>query len=236
VRDVSVSRNGLGRRLPMGKRVVLGLGGLLGLFAATMVVAILLIVNLRHGQTRLDERDVPYAGAVSQAALDAKGVANDQRGYLLSGDPAFIAEANGRAEDARRAFTAAEQAADNPDQLRVIRSAHTGFDTWMQAVHVEFATFQRGDQQAAVAASLGPDRELRKNYEQALTQAQSMADSSVRSASSSVAATSTRSVWILVAALLVALIIGVGVAYWLVRTIARPLFNLAALLTPELPA
>jgi methyl-accepting chemotaxis protein len=106
----------------------------------------------------------------------------------------------------------------------------------MQAVHDEFATFQHGDHEAAVAASLGRDRELRKTYEQALAQAQAMADSSLKSGTNSIAATSARSVWILIAALIVALAVGGGVARWLMRSIARPLFNLATLLSADMPA
>jgi hypothetical protein len=89
-------------------------------------------------------------------------------------------------------------------------------------VHDEFAAFQRGDRQGAVAASLDPDRELRKTYEEALAQGQSTADNSIRSASSSVAAASTRSVWILVAALLVGLLAGACVMYWLMRAVCAP--------------
>ncbi len=224
------------RRLPMGFQVLLGVGGLLVLLAASMLVAIFLAVGLKHNETYLDDRDVPYAGAVATAALNAKGIANDQRGFLLSGDPKFIDEADRRISDARAAFAAAANAAADPSQRHAVNQAHAGFEGWVQAVHGEFAAFQTGDHQGAITASLGPDRALRKTYEQSLARAQALGASSIQSARSSVAAASSRSLRILVACLLVALTIGVGVAFWLVRSIAMPVSRLVAILGGDLPS
>ncbi len=210
------------RRLPMGFQVLLGVGGLLVLLAASMLVAIFLAVGLKHNETYLDDRDVPYAGAVATAALNAKGIANDQRGFLLSGDPKFIDEADRRISDARAAFAAAANAAADPSQRHAVNQAHAGFET--------------GDHQGAITASLGPDRALRKTYEQSLARAQALGASSIQSARSSVAAASSRSLRILVACLLVALTIGVGVAFWLVRSIAMPVSRLVAILGGDLPS
>jgi len=223
------------RRLPLGHQVMLGLGGLLAVFALAMLVAIFLVVGLRNGETRLNEHEVPYASAVADAALDAKGIANDQRGFLLSGDPTFVAEADRRAGAARISFAAAERAAADDGQRQAVTAARAGFEVWMRAVHEEFAAFRAGDHDRAVAASAGPDRELRKAYEQELAGAQALGDSSIRSGSSAVAAQSVRSVWILTVGLLAVLAIGGAVAYWLIRSVATPLFRLVDLLAPDLP-
>jgi hypothetical protein len=106
----------------------------------------------------------------------------------------------------------------------------------VQAVHGEFVTFGAGDHHGAVTASLGPDRALRKTYERSLARAQALGASSIQSARSSVAAASSRSVTILVACLLVALAIGVGVAFWLVRSIAMPVARLVAIVGGDLPS
>jgi methyl-accepting chemotaxis protein len=233
---ISPARPRRRRRLPMGFQVLLGVGGLLALLAASMLVAIFLVVGLKHDETRLDDRDVPYASAAATAALNAKGIANDQRGFLLTGDPKFIDEADRRISDARAAFAAAANEAADPTQLVAVNQAHAGFERWVQAVHGEFAAFQSGDRRGAITASLGPDRALRKTYEQSLARAQALAASSIQSARSSVAAASSRSVTILVACLLVALAIGVGVAFWLVRSIAMPVARLVAILGADLPS
>jgi hypothetical protein len=103
-----------------------------------------------------------------------------------------------------------------------VSDVRAGFERWVQAMRGEFATFRAGDHRDAIAASLGPDRALHKTYEQSLANAQALGAHSIQSATGSVAAASSRSVWILVACLLVALVIGVGVASWLVRSIAMP--------------
>ena len=83
--------------------------------------------------------------------------------------------------------------------------------------------------------SLGPDRELRKSYEASLARAQTLGANSIQSAQNSVAAASSRSVRILLTYLLIAMTIGVGVAYWLVRSIAIPVYRLVTLLTDAQP-
>jgi len=223
------------RRVPLGRQVTLALSGLLVLFTVAMLVAIFLLAGLRNGETRLNDRDIPYASAVADAALNAKGIANDQRGFLLTGDATFIDEAGRRIGAARTSFAAAARAASNDSQRQALSAAQAGFERWIQAVHEEFATFQNGDHEQAIAASAGPDRELRKTYEQALADAQALADSSIHSASSAVAAAYLRSEWILAAGLLFVLAIGGAIAYWLIRSIATPLFRLMNLLTVDLP-
>jgi methyl-accepting chemotaxis protein len=223
-------------RLPMGLQVVLGAGSLMALLVVSMLVAIVLVVGLKRDEAHLNDRDVPYASAVATAALNAKGIANDQRGFLLTGDPKFIDEADRRTSDARAAFAAAANAAADPSQRQAVNQAHAGFARWVQAVHGEFATFQAGDHHGAVTASLGPDRALRKTYEQSLAWAQALGANSIQAARSSVAAASSQSVTILVACLLAALTIGAGVTFWLVRSIAMPVARLVAILGGDLPS
>lgn len=77
------------RRLTPDLQVLVGIGGLLGLVAAAVLVAVLLIVGLRNDATALASRQVAYANAVDTAALNAKGIANDERGFLMSGRAEF---------------------------------------------------------------------------------------------------------------------------------------------------
>jgi methyl-accepting chemotaxis protein len=215
--------------------MLMGLGSMLDLIVVTTLTAIFLVIGLKHGETGLNDRYVRYAGAIATAALDAKGIANDQRGFLLTGDRTFIEEADRRTGEARTAFSTATNAVTDSAHRQAVANAHAGFERWVQAVHTEFVTFAAGDHQGAISASLGPDRELRKSYEQSLASAQALAETSIKSAEDSVTAASSRSVWILVACLLVALTVGLGVAFWIMRTIAKPLFSLLALLAHDLP-
>ena len=96
----------------------------------------------------------------------------------------------------------------------------------------EFGTFGRGDRRAPIAAALGPNRALRKQYEAALAHAQTLAAQAIRSGDARVAAASSRSIVVLLSYLLASLVIGLGVAYWLVRTVANPVARLVAILGP----
>jgi methyl-accepting chemotaxis protein len=123
-------------------------------------VAILVVVALKADEQHLNDRDVPYASA---AAVNAKDIANDQRGFLLTGDPTFIHEADRRASDARAAFAVAATAAVDPAQRQAVSDARSGLERWVQAMRGEVAIFRAGDRRGAVAAPLGPDRALRKS-------------------------------------------------------------------------
>jgi hypothetical protein len=56
----------------------LGVGSLLALLAASMLIAIVVVVSLKADERHLNDRDVHYASAVAVAALNAKGIANDR--------------------------------------------------------------------------------------------------------------------------------------------------------------
>lgn len=221
------------RGMPMGYKVWLGVGGLLALLACSIAVAVFLITALRGHEQHLNERAVPYANGTAAAALDAKAVANDQRGFLMTGDRRFVEEADRRIRAARVSFAAAAAAASGRAQQRAVADARTGFDRWVTMVRQEFASFSQGDRQGPITAALGPDRALRKRYEAALARAQTLGMQAIRSGDASVASASSRSIIILLTYLLASLVIGAGVAYWLVRTIANPVAHLLAVLGPS---
>jgi len=200
------------RWAPARYQVVLSVASLLALLVASMLVAIVLVLALRADGRDLDDRGVPYASAVAAAALNAKGVANDQRGFLLTGDPTFIREADHRVSAARAAFAVATRAAIDPAQRQAVHDAHSGFERWLRTMRGEFATFQAGDRRNAIAASLGSDRSLRKTYEQSLATAQALGARPAPATGSTVVP-SSRLMWILVAFLLVALVAGVWVVF-----------------------
>lgn len=218
-------------RLRLATRVMLALGGLLTLLVVAITVALMMVVTVRRDASSLGDRDVPYVSAVAAAALNAKGIATDQRGFLLTGDESFIGEAQERLGEARTAFAAAAHRASTQIQRDAVGRASTGFETWVQAVEDEFTTYNAGNHKAAIAASLGPERSMRKAYEQSLATAQAAGQRSIRAASSSANSTSTRSLIILTITLVVALVLGSAIVYWLFHTIAIPLFNLATLLS-----
>jgi hypothetical protein len=218
--------NGRGGRLRQGGRLspdlglLFAMGSLLALLAVAIVAAVLLIVDLNDDGNQLTDNEIQYATAINAAALNAKAIANDERGFLLSGNPEFIHEVETRTGRARAAFAVAASEADSDAQRQAVFEANAGFERWLRALRGELATFRAGDRERAVATSLGPTRTLRKRYERLLAHAQELGADAVL-AGSSVSSVSTRSVAILLGYLVVALAIGIVVTGWVVRKVLR---------------
>jgi methyl-accepting chemotaxis protein len=219
----------LEHELPPRSRVLAGVTALVVVLGASILLAVFLVVALRQDQTQLHSRNVPYASAIAEASLWAKSVANDERGYLITGDRTFVLQIDRRVGEVRRAFVEAQRAADGEAQLRLLDQAAAGFEQWHALLRSELALFDADKEKAATELSLGRGRELRKEYETALGAAQRLADGAVASTTQSVASASDRSVAILLALLVVALGAGFAVAAWLMHTIVRPAYNLLGL-------
>lgn len=219
-------------KIPLGHKVRAALGALLALLVILTGVAIVLVVSLSRDESRVKD-DVPFATAIASASLDAKSVANDQRGFLLTGDSMYLREADQSAAAVRRELATAVRVATTDEQRRAASASSAGFERWWTATRAEFARYQAGDKQAAIAASVGPDRALRKQYEESLQQTRSLGQTTLQSATSWLPSSATRAVVILVGCLVAALLAGSVIAYWLVRQISMPLFKLAAILTAD---
>jgi methyl-accepting chemotaxis protein len=193
-------------------------GLLIALLALTLVVAVVSILSLREDQVALQDRNVPYAVGIATAALNAKGMANDERGFLISGNRVFLEEFDQRLVNVRTAFAEAAIAADDDAQHRAITQAHAAFERWVAAARKQFKTFQSGDRRKATQAALGPGRTLRKDYEALLAEAQAVATTAIQLRRNSFATSG----WVplLLATLLVVLGLGFAVTLWLARSVS----------------
>jgi methyl-accepting chemotaxis protein len=208
---------GSGIRLAIGFKLLVGICVVFAMLSAAIAVAVLSIFSLTRDQAQLQERNVPYAVALATAALNAKGIANDERGFLISGDREFLEEIDQRLLNVRTAFVVAGIAADGETQTRAVDRAQAGFERWVRALEKELATFQAGDRAAARRSALGPGRELRKAYEASLAEAQSIAKIAIHKRRNTLASSG----WalILLASLLIVLLVGTTVTFWLVRAL-----------------
>jgi methyl-accepting chemotaxis protein len=215
------------QRLASDVQVLIGVGSLLALLAFAVGLAVILIVSFEDDATDVANRHVLYAAAVHEAALSAKGIANDQRGFLLSGNPEYLGEIRTRTAEARSGFTlAASYAVDDPHR-KAVRESRDGFERWLRVLNGDIAAYRRGEREEAVAASLGSTRQLRKTYEQSLADAYALGVRSIESATQSLSSSASRSVTALLTYLAFALVLGIGVAFWVVRAILRPAFTLS---------
>ena len=220
-------RSGGRHRLASDVQVLVGIGSLLALLAIAVGLAVILIVSFEDDATENAQRHVLYATAIHEAALSAKGIANDQRGYLLSGNPEYLSEIRTRTAEARSSFTLAEAYAVDTSERDAVRESRAGFERWLRELNRDIAEFRRGSHEQAIAGSLGPTRELRKTYEQSLAHAYTLGIRSIDSATDSLSSSASRSVTALLTYLAFALVLGIGVALWVVRAILRPAFTLS---------
>ena len=202
--------------------VLAGMGIPLALMAVGILVAGVLIFGLREDASHLTDSQIQYATAVNAAALTAKAIANDERGFLLSGgDRQFIRQLDDRTISARAAFAVAASEADSRDQRRAVREANEGFEAWIQALHEETAIWEQGDRERAVEISLSSTRAIRKDYEKSLAHAQDLGVNAIQSGRSEVSDSATRSLAIMLGYLVAALAVGVALVAWIVWTLRR---------------
>jgi CHASE3 domain sensor protein len=200
----------------------------------TVLLAVILVTRLGTDETRINDQNVPFATSVDAAALAAKGMANDERGYLISGDRRYLGEADARIVQARRAFAAAAQAASTEDERRTVSQASDSFETWVVRLQDEFATFGK-DRVAAVKSSLGETRELRKTYEIDLSTAQTLAASSLADGNASIVGSASASRNLLLGCLLAVLAAGLVIGWWMVRLVALPVQRLLTIISDLSP-
>jgi methyl-accepting chemotaxis protein len=222
--------------LPPRGRVLAGVTALVVVLGASILLAIFLVVALRQEQTQLHSQNVPYASAIAEARLWAKAIANDERGFLITGDRTFIQQIDRRVGNARQAFVDAKLAADGEAQIRALDEAVAGFERWHNRLRSQFDLFDAGKKTVATEQALGPGRDLRKAYEASLERAQALADKRVASTTRSVVSASERFVAILLALLVVALGTGFAVAAWLMHSIVRPAYTLLGLFGDTRPS
>ncbi|MDN4471918.1 methyl-accepting chemotaxis protein [Demequina zhanjiangensis] len=144
----------------------------LGGAAVTALVAVIAVagINSLHDVRDAElEQSVPYVSGLQSIALAAKAAANDERGFLLTGDPEFSAEVLERFEtiDGMLADTRAN-AADEA-QLASLDRLETELVAWEDALVAEFDQYAT-DPEGAEAVALEDNRALRKVYETTLAE------------------------------------------------------------------
>ena len=214
-------------------RVLVAIAGLLALLAGAIFLAVFLIVGLSDDATQVTDRQGRYVRSIHEAAVNAKGVANDQRGFLLTGRRVYLRELAGRNVKAQAAFRVARDTATSEGEILAVEEASTGYDRWWKELQADIATFQAGQRRPAIERSMGPTRELRKDYEHALDLAYVLGVSALESEKTSVAEDASRSVMFLLGYLVFALVVGAAIAVWIIRTILEPAYGLLHMLDED---
>ncbi|HEX6674563.1 MAG TPA: methyl-accepting chemotaxis protein [Actinomycetes bacterium] len=207
-------------------RLLLGFFLVLGLLAASALLASGQVRHLQQIRHQELAKTVPFVTGLQQAAVAAKAAANDERGFLLTGDVQFQEEFEQRLGKVTGGLNQARAA--QPARAAQLDALATGVDTWASAVRAELGSYS-DDPAAAKRQALGPNRQLRKKYESLLDAAIAAGNADLARGSSfdSTAAAVQRSLWL---ALLVATAVGVATAFRLARSSVRPLTRAVAVL------
>jgi len=198
-------------------------------FGAVVVVAGVVIFlgaqgvdRLHDGQNETARRAIPYMSGLFDASLAAKAAANDERGYLLTGDPKFRDEAVGRRKAEKAGLDQARASALNDGQVKAVDDVEKLLQTFNDSLDREFALYPTDKAQAQKLA-LGANRDLRKTYEAAFATAMKAAKASTdqtAAAADRQASSLRRQLLILLG---VTVLLGAVAAAWLSRSVRRPL-------------
>ena len=209
--------------LAVRTRLIVGIAGLIALLATSAAVSYALLGGINGSRTELTDQSAPYFSALSDAALTAKATANDERGYLLTGDPKFldeiaerVAKANASLAKAREIYPAASK------ESELVGRIQTSFATWVAAIDAEFALYKT-DPKAAVTKALGDNRSLRKAYEGLFDEAQARSAADVEASDASLEGSLGSAKKTLLATLLLALVLGGALAVWITKALRRSL-------------
>jgi methyl-accepting chemotaxis protein len=122
------------------------------------------INGVQQGQHQVAQNTAPFLVSLGDAALAAKAAANDERGYLITGDQVFLDEFGERRRTVDAALSTAEDVALTEAHRADVAEIRTAYVAWADSVTRELA-LHRTDPAAAEAVSLGANRDLRKTYE-----------------------------------------------------------------------
>ena len=139
-------------------------GVVVAMAGIVIAIAVSGVATLHDAQTQASRHSVPYLSGLSDAALAAKAAANDERGFLLTGDPKFRAEAVQRRTVEQASLAAARAAAVGADQVGAVDEISAALDGFNGVLDKEFDLYGV-DRGQALAVSTGPNRDLRKAYE-----------------------------------------------------------------------
>lgn len=132
------------------------------------VVAITVLIFVTFGRlATINDHGVEWnhhLRDVQSAALTAKAIANDERGFLITGDPEFPEEMKERTKKLQA--TVNSMTSDAPDEASRQKSEQLGqaLAAWSASLEKEIELYS-SDKDAAIKMSIEETRPLRKEYE-----------------------------------------------------------------------
>ncbi|MDT0274477.1 methyl-accepting chemotaxis protein [Blastococcus goldschmidtiae] len=181
--------------------------------------------DLRDARSQELSTAMPYLNSLHDVGLTAKATANDERGYLLTGDPEFLPEIDERLATVD-VHLAEARAASTDAQSDYLDELEAGLDAWSASMRSEFALYAQ-DRQAGIDLAFGATRELRKTYENTLEAGLEEAEAQLM-AGASYERTVSDAVRTMIVVCVLGVLLAVGLGYVVARTIRRSLALLQA--------
>ena len=216
-----------GRKLTFRHQLVLAFGTLLAILLGAAVVMLGRFGGVEDARRHIDGRSTPYATALSAAAVDMKAMANDERGFLMTGDAKFRDEIAERTEKIREELGEAAETAPDEQTAALTRSIEEKFDGWAAAVEKELDLYAT-DKTGAIELALGANRDLRKDYEEDVKAATAAANAALHASLDAIETNVGGARTSLLAALLALALAALAGAFWLERRTRRRLAPLVA--------
>ncbi len=197
-------------------------GVLLVMASAVIGIGILSLRDLESVNSEVAGHAVPYLTGLSDAAVAAKAAANDERGFLLTGNTAYVTECQGRRTAENTGLAGARAGATTAAERDAVDEVSAGLDAFNRSLDDEFGLFAT-DRAGALKVSTGRNRDLRKAYEKNFDAAIALAKGQVADASKSADQQAGRARAILLALLGVMVVVGIAACVLLGRAVIRPL-------------
>ncbi|MBG0833349.1 methyl-accepting chemotaxis protein [Planomonospora sp. ID67723] len=191
----------------------------------TGVTGLMKISALQDVHNEQLQKSVPFITGLQKVALTAKAAANDERGFLMTGDPGFSDEVAERFAKIDDALGETAAFADSPAQSAQVEEIADSIGAWKDALAAEF-TLYATDKAAATEAALGANRALRKAYEEKLDAALEEATAKL-SASAEFNETVDSARFLVILLLAVGMVWGVASALVVSRVIVGPVRSVA---------
>ena len=212
---------GAGRALTFRRQLLLVFGALLTVVAVAALLVLARLGGVDDARAHLHDSTAPYESALAAAAVEMKGMANDERGFLLTGDEEFLGEIEERGGKVHDELALAGKTAPQADDSEAVKAVTGKFDTWVKALEAEFELYG-SDRDAAIEVALGENRELRKAYEEDLKAATADAEADLEESLAAVQENTHSARIALLIAMLVLGVLALLSGFWLeLRTRVR---------------
>jgi methyl-accepting chemotaxis protein len=203
-------------------RLVIMIASCVVILGAVVTFTVGSVGDLAAAQKRVASGASRYMSGLSAAALAAKAAANDERGFLLTGEQKFVDEARQRRTAERAGLDTARTAADGDAERAAVDRIEAGLAAFNAGLDKVFAMYA-SDRDGAIALSVGSNRDLRKAYEAEFDAATKLAEKAVATTTVEAGRIADRVRTLLLALLGFIAVAGVVVGGVIVRSMGRPL-------------